>query len=139
MGRLRRRTGDLLLPRRTGERQRRHAVQRHAGPPGRPEQPRRRGQGGPALHRRPPAGGPPAPTPPRRGPRWPPPSAGGAGNGVPGTNPRLSAPPQVVPAPPGGRTPAAPEFAVQSVSVGEGYRFIGSQRLVFALKVADLT
>jgi VCBS repeat-containing protein len=59
-------------------------------------------------------------------------------NTAPPPNTCISTPSQVVTDPAGDQTPGATEFDVRSVSVGEDYQYIGSPRLVFVLKVADL-
>jgi Big-like domain-containing protein len=66
-------------------------------------------------------------------------SASVAVNATPPPNTCISTPSQVVTDPAGDQTPFPSEQDVTSVSVGEDYRFIGSQRLVFKVKVADLS
>jgi hypothetical protein len=66
-------------------------------------------------------------------------SATVAVNALPPPNTCTSTPTTVVPDPTGDQTPPfPPELDITSLSAGEDYRFIGSQRLVFKLKVADL-
>jgi len=59
---------------------------------------------------------------------------------TPGVNTCVSTPQTVVTDPTGDQNPGFPsQLDIQSVSVGEDYRYIGSERLVFVLKVHDLT
>ncbi len=75
----------------------------------------------------------PTPTPtPTSGP--PPPTP------TPGPNSCVSPPMQVVTDPAGDQNTGFPsQLDIRSVSVGEDYQYIGSERLVFILKVANLT
>src|SRR6266850_2016553 len=66
-------------------------------------------------------------------------SATVAVNTVPPPNTCVSTPTQVVTDPAGDQVPFPSQLDVTSVAVGEDYRFIGSQRLVFKVKVADLS